>query len=224
MFVLPVIILFMSLKTREMDFQSSERLNSIKNSMTFFNERFEFIRKKMETLEEENRGLKLENNVLKSQLSSVTNKLRDLEVHIDENEQYLQRDCLENKGIPVQEDEDTNDLVVQVANLVGAAIQVEDISISHRLPSRNDQWKGPPSTPVIIAKFVRREVKEEFYKACFKLKNKTMQNMEGSDLDNHIYVSESLTQARKKLFKSCLKIKKELKLAIAATSNGKNIS
>ena len=86
--------------------------------------------------------------------------------------------------------------------------------------------KHPPPPPIIIAKFVRRENKENFYKARNRLKNKTvgdLQRFNDLDLDceNHIYISESLTQRRNKLFKSCLKVKKDLNFRFISTSNGR---
>ena len=153
-----------------MDSKFSEKLISIEHSMNFFNEQFELVLKKVKLLEEENQGLKLENNVLKSQVASMTENLRVLEARLDDQEQYQRRECLEFKGIPAQEDEDTNDIVTQVAQLVGVDLNEEDISVSHRLPASNAQWKGPPSPPVIIAKFTRRDIKDKIYKARFKLK------------------------------------------------------
>ena len=100
----------------------------------------------------------------------------------------------------------------------------DDISISHRLPAsispRYDEngveLPPPPSlpTPIIIAKFVRRYVRDEFYRARLKLKGKSTRDLEGfaTAQDNHIY---------KKLFKSCLKVKKELKFKFISTTNGR---
>ena len=90
----------------------------------------------------------------------------------------------------------------------------DDISISHRLPAsispRYDEHGvelPPPPTPIIIAKF-------EFYRARLKLKGKSTRYLEGfaTAQDNHIY---------KKLFKSCLKVKKELKFKFISTTNGR---
>ena len=210
--------------TREMDSKFSEKLISFEQSMNFFNEQFELVLKKVKLLEEENQGLKLENSVLKSQVATMTENMSVLEARLDDQEQYQRSQCLEFKGIPAQEDEDTNDIVTQVAQLVGVDLNEEDISVSHRLPARNAQWKGPPSPPVIIAKFTRRDIKDKIYKARFKLKNKTSCDLDfdGTDHNNSLYISESLTQTRKKTIQILSQAKEGVKAChrchIAATS------
>ena len=84
-------------------------------------------------------------------------------------EQCSRRECLEIKGIPVLEGEDTNKLVMNVGELVGVEIEQDHISVSHRLPS-SSKYKSKKSEPAIIVKFVRRDVKERFYKSRKHLK------------------------------------------------------
>ena len=71
---------------------------------------------------------------------------------LNRQEQYSRRECLEISGIPFQESENTNDIVIEIGKLVGIQIQEEDISVSHRLPVTD----GCRSTPAIIVKFIRR--------------------------------------------------------------------
>ena len=77
----------------------------------------------------------------------------------------------------------------------------------------------PP--PSIIAKFVKRGVKENFYRARYKLKNKSSRDLDGlsSGEENKIFISES--QKRKKLFKAALKVKRELNFDFVSTTNGR---
>ena len=135
----------------------------IEQSMNFINDKFEYMVQRMEKLEDENSSLKLENKAIKSKLDAITEKLRDHDIRLDGQEQYMRRDCLEKKGIPYNEGEDTTELVKSVAELAGEEINDDDISISHRLQasdkSRTDS-EGVvhlPSPPPIIAKFVHRK-------------------------------------------------------------------
>lgn len=82
-------------------------------------------------------------------------------------------------------------------------MDLDDISIR---PPKIPPWTDSNGTvhtppPSIIAKFFRRDVREKFYRARYKLKNKTTKDLGlASDERNNIYIAKSLTQARKKLF------------------------
>ena len=78
-------------------------VNSISDSMDFFNKKFEEMAVKVRTLEKENFSLKTENNSLKSHLAVITSTVKEQRQLIDDLEQYTRRDCLELKGIPEQE-------------------------------------------------------------------------------------------------------------------------
>ena len=201
----------------------------IEKALNFKDDEHRQLVARVQKLEEHNKSLQLENNVLKFQINNVmVNTIKSNTAKIDDQEQYMRRDCVEIKGVPAREEESTNDIVVQIADLMGVELDESDISISHRLPA-NKQWTDsegvthPPSPPSIIAKFVRREIKDSFYDSRYKLKEFSSVDLEGlrSADKYNLYVSESLTQVRKKLYKSALKVKKELKFKYLTTSNGR---
>ena len=78
---------------------------------------------------------------------------------------------------------------------------------------------------LIIAKFVRRDLATDLYRSPYKLKGKTTNDINFDSFQtrggNKIFIQESLTPARKKLFRSCLKVKKELDYNYVSTSNGR---
>lgn len=129
-------------------------------------------------------------------------------------EQYGCRDCLEFRGIPVSVKEDTSDLICKVASLVGKEITAADISTSHRIKPKTDLSKFPPP---IIAKFVRRDTRDEVYRA--RGKTKDLNNL-GRLAVNPIFISKSLTEMNEKLFKSALSCKRDLKYQFIWTHNG----
>ena len=196
--------------------------------------RVDLLEKENKRLKEENakllsndQALKAEDNAIKSQVTTLISTIKQLETRLDDLEQYIRRDCVEIKGIPVEEHEDTNRIVSQVAELMDLDIHKSDISVSHRLPAGkpwtdNDGRVHQPSTPAIIAKFVRRDDATNFYNSRFQLKGQTTDNLEcmSSEVGNNIYISESLNPSRKKLFRSCLKVKKELNFKFISTHNG----
>ena len=78
-----------------------------------------------------------------------------------------------------------------------------DISISLRIPSARDSVE-----PSIIVKFVRHDVRENFYSARKRLKSVSTADLGFSEAKK-IYINESLTQKNKELFNDCLKFKKD---------------
>ena len=66
-------------------------------------------------LENTVKTLELKNNALKAQLNTTISKVKENVVLLDEQEQYMRRECVEIKGIPVSRNENTNEVVKQVA-------------------------------------------------------------------------------------------------------------
>lgn len=85
------------------------------------------------------------------------------EVAIDDVQQYLWHDCLEIVGIPRVPQDNPKQLVQEVGSLIDVEIGVNDISTAHRLPDTKKVKNG------IIAKFVRRDKREDMYKNRRKL-------------------------------------------------------
>ena len=74
-------------------------------------------------------------------------------------EQYSRRDCLEIRGIPQSQEEDTDEIVKKVGELIDVDLNCEDISVSHRLSdgtrTRSD-GVHIKRVPAIIVKFTKR--------------------------------------------------------------------
>ena len=65
-----------------------------------------------------------------------------------------------------------NNVVIKIGELIDVEICEDDISVCHRLPvSRNHD--GRRKQKRIIAKFVRREIKEKLYKSRQRLNDET---------------------------------------------------
>ena len=67
---------------------------------------------------------------------------------LDQAEQYGHRQNLEIVGVPVQENEDTNALVIEVGKLLDVEVPPDQISTSHRLPI-NPNSKISKTPPII---------------------------------------------------------------------------
>ena len=95
------------------------------------------------------------------------------------------RDCLEVWSIPRSSSdtrEDTNEIVVELGRKIGVDLKKEDISTSHRLPSKV-KAKGERALlpPAITVKFTSRDVREKFYRARKVLKDITSQDLSFSE-------------------------------------------
>ena len=84
-------------------------------------------------------------------------------------QKYCRRQNLEFESIPVTENEDVVDSIVQVGNLVGAKIKRSGISIAHRLPPKRYSKVGDPLG--IIARFESRNIRNEIYSKNAVVKN-----------------------------------------------------
>ena len=96
---------------------------------------------------------------VENQTKMALDRNYDLEVQLDELQQYIRRDCLEITGIPIIPVNDNPALLVQeMSTLIGVQLEENDISTAHRLP---------PTKKIknrLIVKFTRREKRDEVYK------------------------------------------------------------
>ncbi|XP_028412579.1 uncharacterized protein LOC114535473 [Dendronephthya gigantea] len=128
---------------------------------------------------------------------------------------YSRRDCLEFHGIPETPDENTDELVKQIADLMAVEINPTDISTSHRLPSRRG------IIPTIIAKFARRSTRDKLYNSKGNLKNRSSSDLGFVRSDNKLYVNESLTPKARELYHQVRQVRKAHRFKYAWTKYGK---
>ena len=197
-------------------------IDEVKESEATANSKYDQLLTKMTAYEEGMTALFNENKSLKAELLNTTNQLKALKESFNEPEQYSRRDCLEIRGIPKSGAwEDTNEIIVQLGQKIGVDLKKEDISTSHRLPTKvkadGERFMVPPA---IIVKFVSRDVREQIYRARKVLKDLTSQDL-GYSEENRIFINESLTQSNKELFRDCLKVKKEKGFKFLWTNGGK---
>lgn len=134
-----------------------------------------------------------------------------MKTEVDDQEQYGRRECLELRGIPVSDSlhENTDDLVQSVGKVLDIDIQDSDISVSHRLPiSKSNTSRTSPAA--IIVKFTNRKIRDNLYRSRLKLKDFDIGDIGfGRYGNDKIYIQESLTAKRRKLFNQCLAARKK---------------
>ena len=134
-------------------------------------------------------------------------EIASLEQRLEEQEQYTRRDNLVFHGIPETEEENTTSKILEVCRQHFPSIGVteNDISVSHRLPTKTDRARP------IIVRFARREVRQRILQNKNQLKN------------TQLMVFEQLTLKRLKLVTTANGLVRERKLAGTWTSDGKVI-
>ena len=114
-------------------------IDEVKRSIATANSNYYQLLTKISPYEKGMTELVNEVKSLRGKLLDTTNQLKALKESFNELEQYSRRDCMEIRGIPnISSDtrEDTNEIVVELGRKIGVDLKKEDISTSHRLPSK----------------------------------------------------------------------------------------
>ena len=203
----------------------SKQIEDAMQSVNALNPKYDQIAKTLKDLDEAKDKQVLENASLKAEILKSSNEVKLLKKSLNDLEQYTRRDCLEIRGIPLpsapMDLDQTDEVVLKIGEKIGVPMQKSGISISHRVPSRKQFTdEGNPIPPAIIVKFVKRETRENLYRARKNLKSVSTVDL-GYSVANKIYVNESLTKRNKELFKLCLKCKRDFSYKFLWTNAGR---
>ena len=79
---------------------------------------------------------------LQTQVTELTDKVSNLFVQVDKQEQYSRQNCLLIHGVEENQNEDTNTLSINIINEhLGLDIQPSDIDRTHRIGNKNKMRK-----------------------------------------------------------------------------------
>ena len=78
---------------------------------------------KHQEIEAVNNDIQCENKLLKNQVNNLQNQVEHLTGSVNDLEQYGRRDCLEIWGIPIAQNENTDDIVCSVRKLINADLK-----------------------------------------------------------------------------------------------------
>ena len=168
-----------------------EKIDSLIESFDFFDGKLRELNSSCSrvdmVMEERSGQVEKENKLLKEEVVKLRNELKIQRESTNDLEQYIRRECIEISGIPENPLENTNEIVIKVGNLMGVEIDSGDISVSHRLPVKPTSYSDAvrrdrrPRDSKTIAKFVRRDVRDKFYRGRKRLSNKTTRDLGFSD-------------------------------------------
>ena len=192
------------------DFQKS----NFEKSMSFINNQFENFKKTTENILKANIKLEKRNEELTEDLIQVKKDLEVSKRNVDDLEQYGRRDCVEFNGIPQEQNENVEDLVIKTGSMLNIQIDSKDIQACHRMGKKQD---AP-----IICKCLNRKTATAFLRA----KNHTKKSFKGEKLglkehpDCKIYINESLTKRNKELLYKVRMKKQEKNWTFVWSRNG----
>ena len=151
---------------------------------------------------------------LEQENSNLKKRVEKLEISADNAEQYSRRNCLRISGVPENNDEVTDNIVLDLATAIDADIKLEDIDRSHRLgkPKSRDSSDDTPARPRDInIKFSTYRARQKVYKARALTKQRGYKG---------IFINEDLTKNRSLLLYEARRRFKSKQLQGAWSSDG----
>ena len=109
------------------------KIDIMEQSLQVLSNKYDELTKEYHKLKNQHSELEKDHKALKSQVLKSEKVITMHSQNINDLEQYSRRECLEIRGIPVTQDESTDEIVGKVGEIIGVDIDADDISISHRL-------------------------------------------------------------------------------------------
>lgn len=196
-------VLRVAIKVKDLMREEIESLVNIK-----VNEATRHIKNDIKNLQDEN--LKLKNSIQKLE-NRCNNNLDDLE-------QYGRRMNVRIAGINEDEEEDTDQVVIDFAKRINVNIRPDDIDRCHRVKRREREPNPNVETPFqddarpleIIVKFTNSKARLALMKGRATLRRSK----------SNVFINEDLTAGRKELTYECRKLRRANKISRVWTYNG----
>ena len=159
------------------------------------------------SLRAENAILRAENDQLKLKVKDLEQRMSNVELNNDAQEQYGRRNCLRISGIAESTNENTDRIVLAIAEDLNVPLTQADIDRSHRVgkPVRGGRQ--------IIVKFATYRARQ----ILFEVRKKLTELPKYSN----VFINEDLTARRSKLLYDARQVKRAKKLIAAYSSSGK---
>lgn len=158
--------------------------------------------------------LDLKNKSLENKVAELEERLLVAETKQDRSDQYSRRNFLRISGIPEQMGESTDQIVLDVAEAVGAQLSIDEIDRSHRSrpikPTTNGGNPNPRPRDIIV-KFISYRARSKLQSNKRKLRDSKFKG---------VFVNEDLTRVRSLLFQKARKLVKDKRVASAWTADG----
>ena len=194
-------------------------LKQLTTSLEFLSSKYDQLFEHSKTTNEKITGLTKTTRTIQADIKINRDMTLEAKGESDELAQYLRRDCLEISGVKPNAEYSSEAIVESIGKVLKVKIEEKDISIAHPLPTFNKD-----ALPKIIVKFTRRNVRNKFYAERKTLAGKNLKDnphVRKFLVGDSIYISESLTPRRKKLYGDINKFRKKLKWKFIWSHNGR---
>ena len=143
-----------------------ERVKAIEKSAEFIASEYESQKEMSGVLLKQRSSLSDENEELKKELKALRLDKEKQKLALNDLEEYGGRECIEISGVPLQRNDDTEDIAITIGNETGVEVGKKDNSLS-----QIEKVKGDP---IILMKFINRKKNKEFMAKRKNLKAKTI--------------------------------------------------
>lgn len=194
-------------------------LKQLTTSLEFLSSKYDQLLEHSKTTNEKITGLTKTTRTIQADIKINRDMTLEAKGESDELAQYLRRDCLEISGVKPNAEYSSEAIVESIGKVLKVNIEEKDISTAHPLPTFNKD-----ALPKIIVKFTRRNVRNKFYAERKTLAGKNLKDnphVRKFLVGDSIYISESLTPRRKKLYGDINKFRKKLKWKFIWSHNGR---
>ena len=97
-------------------------------------------------------------------LNEITQLRAEVDLRIDDMEQYSRRSCLVVTGVPEKAEKNTDDIILNTAmQKLGIKLELHEIAKSHRSGTKKESNEGQPIHRPIIVKFVSDRSKQKLF-------------------------------------------------------------
>ena len=153
------------------------------------------------------------------ELTATRSKLEQLEDRLEAAEAYSRRNCILISGVPELPEENTDDLVLDVAKAAGVTLTPNDLDRTHRLGRQTGSVDRPRA---IIAKLLSYNSRQKFYSARKELSAHRVRDhpVLTPHVIQSIFISDFLTTKGQQLSFICRQLKNRGRVWAAYTTNG----
>lgn len=173
---------------------NKEGFSTLEQKLSNMQSSFDTLRDKLTAVEAENLILKEECVELRTKSDTLSRRLGEAELQLEDMKQYSRNRNVEIKGIPVTKNENAYTILEAVANALELPFDRQSISIAHRLPAP----RGKPYGPSIIAQFLSRSTRADWISAA-RVKKLQTTDLVPSLRPAAIMIVEHLTPFNKQL-------------------------